>query len=221
MKYRFQPWQLALLVIVLCAAGLIVTQRHYASRVIGATDLVQYLPPDQAVHAYVDVNLLRSAGLLDLLAGSKAAEEPDYRRFIDQTGFDYRTDLDAVAAAFVHGDTYIVARGRFQWKRLNDYAREQGGNCRNIDCTMPASTPGRHISFYPIRSSILALAVSKEERGIDMIGPKQWHNPPNLPPDPVWISAPSYMFGDTESLPAGNSKLLSSASSGQPGGNIV
>ena len=99
MKYRFQPWQLALLVIVLCAVGLVIAQRHYASRVIDATDLVQYLPPDQAVHAYVDVNLLRSAGLLDLLAGSKAAEEPDYRRFIDQTGFDYRTDLDAVAAA--------------------------------------------------------------------------------------------------------------------------
>jgi hypothetical protein len=146
---------------------------------------------------------------LDLLAGSKAAEEADYRRFIEQTGFDYRTDLDAVAAAFIHGDFYLVARGRFQWKRLNEYAREQGGACRNIVCSMPASTPGRHISFYAVRSNILALAVSREEHGVDMIGPKQWRNPPTLPADPVWISAPSYMFTDSDSFPAGTHAFLS------------
>ncbi len=209
MRYRFQPWQLALVVILLCGAGLIFTARYYSSRIINATDLVEYLPQDQAVHVYIDVNLLRNAGLLDLLAGSKAAEEADYRSFIEQTGFDYRTDLDAAAAAFIHGDFYLVARGRFQWKRLNEYARQQGGTCRNIVCIMPASAPGRHISFYAVRSNILALAVSNEERGVDMIGPKQWRNPPSLPADPVWISAPSYMFSDAEIFPAGTHGFLS------------
>ncbi|MGD1096228.1 MAG: hypothetical protein ABSB35_30080 [Bryobacteraceae bacterium] len=208
MRYRFQPWQLALLVILMCAAVLILTERHYASRTINEADLVQYLPPDQAVHVYIDVNALRGGGLLDLLAGSKAAEEPDYRRFVEQTGFDYRTDLEAVAAAFVHDDTYLVVRGHFEWKRLNDYARAQGGSCRNVACTMPANTPGRHISFYPIQSGILALAVSKEERGIDMIGPRQWKKPPTLPAEPVWVSVPSYMFTDVSNLPAGTHAFM-------------
>lgn len=208
MRYRFQPWQLALLVILICAAVLIFTGRHYASRAINSVDLVEYLPPDQAVHVFIDVNALRGSGLLDLLAGSKAAEEPDYRTFVEQTGFNYRTDLEAVAAAFVHEDTYLVLRGRFEWKRLNDYARAQGGACRNVACTMPASSPARHISFYPITSEILALAVSKEERGIDMIGPRQWKKPPDLPSDPVWVSVPSYMFSDVSNLPAGTHAFM-------------
>src|SRR5262249_27120126 len=126
--------------------------------------------------------------------GSKAAEDADYRKFIDQTGFDYRSDLDAVAAAFVHGDMYMVARGRFEWKRLNEYALSQGGACRNAICTMPGSSREKNISFYPVKSDILALAVAKDERGSDMIAQTKWRNPPRLPSEPVWISVPSYMF---------------------------
>ena len=53
------------------------------------------LPADRATLVYIDTDALRKSGLLDLLAGSKAAEEADYRKFVEQTGFDYRTDLDA------------------------------------------------------------------------------------------------------------------------------
>ncbi len=208
MQYRFQPWQLALLVILLCTGAVMFTHWWHVSRSVSAADLVQYLPPDRAAHLYINTEVLRSSGLLDLLAGSKAAEEEDYRRFIDQTGFDYRSDLDAVAAAFLQGDTYLVLRGRFAWKRLNDYARAQGGACRNAICTMPGSSPDRNISFYPVRSDILALAVSKEERGTDMISPTKWRNPPRLPAEPVWISVPSYMFNDTSSLPSGTHSFL-------------
>ena len=183
-------------------------QWRHAGRPISAADLIQYLPPDQAAHVYIDASVLRSSGLLDLLAGSKATEEPDYRRFVEQTGFDYRTDLNAIAAAFLHGNTYLALRGRFQWNRLNEYARSQGGNCRNAVCTMPGASPDRHISFYPIRSDTLALAISTEERGSDMIGPTRWRNPPRLPGEPVWISVPSYMFGDVASMPSGTSSFL-------------
>jgi hypothetical protein len=207
-RTRLQPWQLALLVIALCAAALLFT-RWRTGRELTARNLVQYLPPDRSVHVYIDIAALRGGGLIDLLAGSKAEEEPDYRRFVEQTGFDYRSDLDAVAAAFLGSDVYMVLRGHFDWKRLKEYALAQGGECRNAVCSMPGSAPERNISYYPIRSDVLGLAVAREQQGTNMIGPEQWKNPPPLPPEPVWISAPSYMFTDVSGLPAGTHSFLS------------
>lgn len=197
-----------MLLIVFCA-GVLGTVYWRYSRTMGAAALVECLPPDDAAHVYLNIAALRAGGILDLLAGSKAAEEPDYSRFVDQTGFDYRTDMDEVAAAFLHGSVYLVVRGHFDWKKLNRYAESQGGSCLNTVCEMPASEPNRHISFYPIRSNILALAVSYEQRGVNMIGPSQWRNPPQLPPEPVWISAPPFVFADVKDLPEGTHAFLS------------
>jgi hypothetical protein len=74
---------------------------------------------------------------------------------------------------------------------------------------MPASTPDRHISFYMLSSNVLALAVSTEEHGVNLIGPNQWKNPPHLPSEPVWISAPSFVFSDVKNLPTGTHSFLS------------
>jgi len=186
------------------------TRKHY-----DAAALIQSLPPDQATHVYIAVGALRDSGVLDLIAGSSAEEEPDYRHFVEQTGFDYRSDLDAVAAAYFHGGSYYALQGRFDWKKLNAYARAQGGDCRNAVCSMPASEAGRHISFYPLSTGVLALAVSSEERGVIMIGPGQWKNPPQLPPEPVWISAPAFVFSDLKDLPAGAQSFLSPLAQGE------
>jgi hypothetical protein len=207
-QYRFQPWQLALVVILLSAGAVVFTHWRHVSRPLSAVDLIQYLPADQATHVYIDINVLRNSGLLDLLAGSKAEEESDYRRFVEETRFDYRSDLDAVAAAFLHGDVYLVLRGRFDWKQLTNYAHAQGGSCRNAICVMTASTPDRHISFYPVKSDIMALAVSKQERGVDAIAPSKWSKAPRLPAEPVWISVPSAMFADSDNLPSETHSLL-------------
>jgi hypothetical protein len=218
MTRRFQPWQLAALVIVLCASAVGLAHWWRASRRIDAAGLVECLPRDRSTHVYIDVEALRRNGILDLVAGSQAEEAPDYRHFVEQTSFDYRTDLDAVAAAFMNGDVYLALRGRFDWRQLAKYARDQGGKCLNAICDMPASTPDRHISFYPLKSDILALAVTRQERGVTMIGPSQWTHPPQLPPEPVWISAPSFAFSDVNNLPAGTHAFLSPLAQAQ---NIV
>ncbi|MEI9975110.1 MAG: hypothetical protein WDO73_25480 [Ignavibacteriota bacterium] len=111
---------------------------------------MQSLPVEGAVKVYINLEQLREAGLLETLAGPKAVEDPDYRRFADEIGFDYRTDLDGVAAAFVHGNFYASARGRFDWKRLSEYARAQQGTCTNGVCSMPGGHADRTISFYPL-----------------------------------------------------------------------
>jgi len=206
---RFRPWQLAIMVVALCVAAVAVARWWRVSSLYDAARLVSTLPVERATVVYLDTGQLRRSGLLDLLAGSKAIEEPDYRKFVDETGFDYRTDLDAVAAAFLRGDVYLALRCRFNWRQLSKYAREQGGTCVNTVCNMPASTPDRYISFYPLQSDILALAVTADQRGVSMIGPGQWTSAPQIPAEPIWISAPSFVFSDVKSLPEGTHSFLS------------
>ena len=209
MRSRFQLWLILIaIVLLLCGAGAVAYWR-VTYRPWSAADLIESLPPDQATHVYIDVDALRRGGILNLVAGSKAAEEPDYRKFVEQTGFDYQTDLDAAAAAFFHNDVYFALRGRFQWKKLARYAGTQGGGCADSICSMPGSTPDRHISFYQLKPGVLALAVSAAEHGVNMIGPKQWKTAPKLPDEPVWVSAPSFAFTDVQNLPAGTHAFLS------------
>jgi hypothetical protein len=168
---------------------------------------MQSLPLDGAVKVYIDFAQLRASGLLDLLAGAKSVEEADYRKFVQDTGFDYRTDLDGIAAAFVRGDIYFAVRGHFNWAKLSAYARAQQGQCRDTICSMPASQPNRFVSFYPLDSRVMALAVSSQEQGASRIAPLESPGLPAVPSAPIWISAPSFAFTNLKNLPAGSSVL--------------
>ena len=119
----------------------------FYSRPYDAVRLVQCLPADRSLHVYMNVGLLRSAGILDLLAGSQGAEEADYKKFVEQTGFDYRTDLDAVAAGFRDGDEYFAVQGRFKWNRLADYAQSHQGKCQDRRRLQHARQPARQDHF--------------------------------------------------------------------------
>src|SRR5690349_5298299 len=113
MKSRFQLWQLVVAMVAVCAAALWFAHWKRTSHRLTAQELIQCLPQDRSTHLYIDVDALRQAGILNLLIGSRADEDPDYRQFVQQTGFDYRTDLYAAAVAFLEGDEYFVLRGRF------------------------------------------------------------------------------------------------------------
>ena len=194
---------------ILCVGLVAWAYFHNPSQIYDATALVQTLPPDQAVHSYIDLALLRQGGYLDLLAGAKASEEPDYKKFVQDTGFDYRTDLDAAAVAFRNGSVYMALRGKFTWDRLQKYAESHGGRCVDALCGMPATTPGRIISYYKIQRDVLALAVAPDERAASMIGPLHWKTPPRIPPAVMWVFAPAFAFSDVKALPAGSHSFLS------------
>ncbi|MEQ1947996.1 MAG: hypothetical protein ABL995_12455 [Bryobacteraceae bacterium] len=214
MRFRFQPWQLAILVIAACAGVIAFARWRSLAKPYDAAQLLSALPVDRGTLFFVDVDQLRQGGILDALAGSKAVEEPDYRNFVDQTGFDYRSDLNSVAAVFDSGKIYAAIRGRFDWKQLAAYARSQGGVCQYTICTMPASAPDRNISFYPIRRDVLALAVTSEERGVATISPGQG-KPKVIPEDPIWLWAPRQSFQRPDSLPAGVQLLLAPLTNAQ------
>jgi hypothetical protein len=185
-----------------------------SSRTLNNQQLIQSLPQARATHVFVDVDKLRASGLLDLIAGSKSAEDPEYKAFVDQTGLNYRTDLDAVAAAFSEGNTYLALRGRFVWKKLAAYAQTHGGKCDAGTCSMPATRAGYFISFLSLRPAVLAMAVSTDERGVKMIGLQDWRKPPHLPAEPVWVSVPSFALSDAN-LGAGTHAFLEPLSQAQ------
>ena len=165
---------------------------RFYTRPYDAVRLVQCLPSDRSLHVYLNVGLLRSGGILDLLAGSQGAEEPDYKKFVEQTGFDYRTDLDAVAAGFRDGDEYFAVQGRFKWNQLAGYAKSHQGTCQSEQganmCSMPANQAGKTISFMLLRQDVLALAVARDPEAFRLIFPGFWKDPPTIPTAAIWVS---------------------------------
>lgn len=211
MRIRFQPWQLAVVLVAVCAA---VVAGIYAYRVRGGSNpaaLISYLPTANATVVYLDVAALRRSGLLNMISGSKAAQELEYQQFVDETLFDYRQDLDAIAAAFKDDQVFFALRGRFHWKNLIEYAGpgRQGGSCHNGFCTMPASRPDRQISFYPIRPDLMAMAFSQDNFAAYQVIRKSGKLTVPLFSQPVWLSVPSSALRNLDALPPGTKPFAS------------
>ena len=203
MRFRLHAWQLAALLIVLCAlaiAGVYMFRMRGGSK---PSDLVVYLPAENASVVYLDVDRMRRAGILNMFAGSKAAEEIEYKQFVDATLFDYRQDLDAVAAAFKDNQVFLALRGRFHWKNLMDYARQQGGSCHNGFCVTTGSRPNRRISFYALRRDTMAMAISSDDFAAYQISSKSAARPVALPAQPVWATVPIAALQHAQDLPPG------------------
>jgi hypothetical protein len=181
----------------------------YHTRAYNSSQLVQMLPPDRSVYVYLDVAMLRSAGILDLIAGAKSLEDADYQKFVKDTGFDYRTDLNGLAVAFRDGDVYYAAQGNFNWEKLAAYAPSHGGKCERFLCTTPGSEPGRNVSYYMPRNNILAMATSRNATAGDMVAPGSWANGPKIPQVGLWVAAPPFAFSDLNKLPAGTRSFVS------------
>jgi hypothetical protein len=202
-RLRFHAWQLAALLIAVCGlavAGVYMFRMRGGSK---PSDLVAYLPAENATVIYIDVDAIRRSGILNMIAGSKAAEEIEYKQFVDATLFDYRQDLDAVAAAFKDNQIFFALRGRFHWKTLMDYARHQGGSCRSGFCFAPGSRPNRQISFYALRPDTMALAISSDDYAAYQVASKPAATPMTPPAQPVWAIVPIAALQRAGELPAG------------------
>ncbi len=173
-----------------------------ARRAAPPSNLVAYLPTANASVIYIDVDALRRSGILAMLAGSKTAEDADYRQFLDETKFDYRQDLDAIAAALKDGRIYFALRGRFHWKDLSGYAVRQNGSCHNDFCVVPGSQPNRRISFYPLRPDVMAMAIGPDDFGAYQIANQTAKAPLAAPKDPMWAIIPGVALQTMGSLPA-------------------
>ena len=200
---------LAVILIAICVALVWGIYRFRTRGGLGPADLVAYLPTVNATVLYVDVDSIRRSGILNMIAGSKAAQDLEYQQFLDETLFDYRQDLDAVAAAFKDGQVFFALRGRFHWKNLMDYAVHHDGSCHNSFCTMPGSRPRRRISFYPARPDIMALAVSQDDFAAYQIGRKSGKLTHGAAGQAIWMLIPSMALRNPDALPAGTKAYAS------------
>jgi hypothetical protein len=166
-----------------------------------AATLLHRLPTRDATVLSLDVDTLRQAGLLKLLAANKSAEEPEYQAFIQNSGFDYQRDLDSAVAAFAPSGNFFLVRGRFDWKKLEGYARANGGSCYDKLCRMPGSTPERRISFLPLEPTLMALAVSSDDLAASRLTAPGPQREIEIPGEPLWLSVPAASLGRTASLP--------------------
>ena len=191
MNPRFQLRQLVVLLLVVCAlaaGGVYWFRLRSAAR---PSDLVAYLPTANASVIYIDVDALRRSGILGMVVGSKTAEEPDYQQFVGETKFDYRQDLDAVAAALKDGRTYFALRGRFHWNNLRDYAVRHGGSCHNDFCVLAGSQPNRRISFYLLKRDVMAMAIGPDDFGAYQVTSESGKLALAAPKEPVWALIPA------------------------------
>ena len=180
-------------------------------------DLIACLPRTGATLAYVDVDAVRRAGLLDLISGTKAVQDPEYRSFVESSGFDYRRDMDAVAMAFNGSSAFFVVRGRFDWRKLRDYTEKQKGECRDNLCRVRGSEPGRWVSYWQIRSGVMAIASSPNAWAALDITPRERSDAATRehPDTPIWMLVPPATLSESRSLPAGTQSFASPLASAE------
>jgi len=186
---------------VLAAVSLWTIDFYRHRHVRSDQDLFRYLPQNDATIFYVNVAAMRQTGALGLFAGSKAAEETDYRAFVRETRFDYSRDVDALAGAAGPDQVVFLVRGRFDWARLRAYAMAHGGNCASKLCNAPTSKPGRWASFLPIQPDVMALALSANPNAVEVERPPGHFLRETMPSQPVWARLSRRLLANPASLP--------------------
>jgi hypothetical protein len=206
---RLRLWQLSLLLIAACALVVGSVGYFYWRSTESNEWLFRRLPAQGALIAGVDVKALRESGFLDALAGG-ITEEADYTRFVSETGFDYRRDLDYVAIAWTSDRRDILARGRFDWRLLSEYALSRSGSCRNMFCEVEGSVATRKISFFPAARNVMGVSVGRESGGVwALTEEKPSPRLGTVRSEPVWISMGPEWLESSQYYPAGLRAFLS------------
>ncbi len=190
------------LAVALCAASIGWVLWHRAQARTPAA-MYQRLPVGDALVLYIDFDALRRAGLMRLFDSAKGPEDPEYLRFVSATAFDYKRDLDDVMAALGPTGHFILAKGRFDWKSLHSYAESHQGKCQDALCRLQGSTPDRRISFLPIQSGLMALAVSTDDSAAMRLANPAAGPAIQIPDAPVWASLPPSWLKSVGNLPDG------------------
>lgn len=202
MTPKTRAWLLILLISALCGFtlwGVI----WYRSRAISPAAMLKRLPTDDAVVLYIDFSRLRAGGILQLLSASKVGEDPEYQSFVHQTDFDYKQDLDAAMVAFAPKGKYMLLKGRFDWKNLIDYVHNSEGKCNNSFCKLLGSSPEKRISFFPLQTNLMAMAVSEDDVAALRMNTVDSRADAEIPNAPIWLSIPPSVVRSGQSLPPG------------------
>lgn len=201
MRFRTKPWLALIAIAVAVIATVFLIRRLRRGVVESDAEMVALLPRRDLISGFVNVDLLRRAGLLKLLQASKPEQDPDYERFVRDSGFDYGRDVRAIAGAANAKQIFLVVRGTFDWARLREYAARHGGTCNSAFCQAPTSRPGRWASFLRIDSDVAGLAIGAEPADVLLLSPRKPITVPQIPGAPVWINVPHSAWAGLSEMP--------------------
>ncbi|GAC1669495.1 MAG: hypothetical protein NVS9B4_25590 [Candidatus Acidiferrum sp.] len=167
-----RAWASLVFIFILTASGLLLGYKHWRSSTVSSRDeLLALMPADADAVLFADFAELRHAPFFTQLVAwaPKPVSDPDYLKFLDDTGFDYERDLDRIAIAVKthtsNSPFFIVAEGRFDRKKILTYARKSGGlenrQGHDVYFVSVAGTP-RRFYFTFLRKNCLALTDATE-----------------------------------------------------------
>jgi hypothetical protein len=134
MNMKTNKWLIGILGIALLLVAAAFAYRHWDlhdSDGIRA-EMLALVPDDPSIVVFLDLGKFRSSAFLSqLLAWAPHAPVDDeYAQFVQASGFNYERDLDRVTMAFARqqagGFVYGIADGRFDRKKIEDYAGRSG-----------------------------------------------------------------------------------------------
>jgi hypothetical protein len=213
-RYKPSIWLLTGIIAAICGASILGVV-WYRSRHFTPAMMLRRLPAHDALVVYVDFRELRRAGVLQMLDASKVAEEPEYQAFVRRTEFNYRQDLDAAMLALAPTGKYLLLEGRFDWKSLRAYVESERGNCYNTLCKLGGSAADRNISFFPLRPTVMAMAVSPDDSAALRLQSDDPGPAGDVPQAPVWLSIPSAILKARDQLPGGTRMFARSVESAE------
>jgi hypothetical protein len=203
-----RAWLLLLTVAAVCG-GVIGGVLWYHDRNLSNSTLLRRLPVADSLVVGIDFTALRNSGILQALEDSKVAEEPEYQAFVHETDFNWRQDLDGAILAFAPTGKYLLVRGRFDWKSLQSYVAQQGGDCYNAFCSMKGSADDRQISFFPLRRNLMGMAVSSDSTAALRLQKVSTGKGLEAPDAPLWLSVPVGVLKSSQNLPEGTRMFAS------------
>ncbi len=163
--------------------------------------MVTLLPRTDGTVFFANFAALRRVGVLNLFAGSKTTQEPEYREFLRETHLDYMKDIQAIAGLADGKEILFVVRGRFDWGRLRKYALIQGGGCDRRLCKLPTSQGSRWASFLSIQPDVMGLAVASDSTAVNVLLPQRNRVSRQIPSQPVWVRVSRSLLQNPSSLP--------------------
>lgn len=202
-RVRFSPpaW-LFLIVLAIVIAGPLFWLNSYRHRFVQSdADLVRLLPRGDFTVCFGNLALLRRAGMMQALSGAKPARDKDYDAFVQQTGLDYTTDVDAIAAAIGRNGIFCTAKGRFDWESIRRYIVARGGTCSGAEfCRVPSSTPGRWASLTLVQPDVIGLAVSTEASAAKRLAGPGHRTSGMVSSAPVWVDVSPSLLSNPANL---------------------
>jgi hypothetical protein len=152
--------------LVVAAFSFYAYQKWSSRKTASREELLALMPTDASAILFIDVREMRAAPFFAALSAwaPQPQADPDYAKFVRETGFDYERDLNRVAIAFERqgqaSTFFAIADGRFDRSKIASYAAKAGSVSKSGPrevFSVPLAGSSQEIFFLFLRNDRLVL----------------------------------------------------------------